>query len=236
MKMTFAEHEREPGRDERQRHQATAPERTQHREVQPDRQQRPSPPSRRRRPRRCSGRSTSVQHEADVGGERQVLPVGEVRHALDAEDQRGADAREGQDGAGDEAVEGELEQVGEHQGQAAQRPAVAPVAAPGRTRVAYPPGTRSGDRPDGAGRMAGPGRLRLERDRLDRRAGAVRLDLPDVVGRASSTRPSLVNWMGPVAPLKWIRCPSRTAPIALSSSWKAERLAGRVRHRHDVLR
>src|SRR5215470_12212795 len=32
--------------------------------------------------------------------------------------------------------------------------------------------------------------------------------------------------MGPVAPLKWIRWPSRMAPIALSSSWKVKSLPG----------
>src|SRR4030095_7563401 len=45
---------------------------------------------------------------------RQVLPVSEVRDPLDAEDERGADAREGEDGAGDETVPGQLEEIGEH--------------------------------------------------------------------------------------------------------------------------
>src|SRR5262249_7778728 len=32
--------------------------------------------------------------------------------------------------------------------------------------------------------------------------------------------------MGPVAPLKWTRCPSRMAPIALSSSWNVKSFPG----------
>ena len=79
-----------------------------------------------------------VQDQGDVGGERQVLPVGEVRDPLDAEDERGADAREGEDGAGDEAVQGQLERGRPASGQ---RPAgLAAAAAPGGPEERARPG------------------------------------------------------------------------------------------------
>ena len=49
-----------------------------------------------------------VDHEGDVGTDGQVVAVGEVGDALDAENERGANAGQGEGGAGDETVNQEL--------------------------------------------------------------------------------------------------------------------------------
>ena len=56
-----------------------------------------------------------VDDEGDIGADGEVVAVGEVGDALDAEDERGADAGQGQDGAADEAVDDELDELFSHQ-------------------------------------------------------------------------------------------------------------------------
>ncbi len=55
-----------------------------------------------------------VDHEGDIRADGEVIAVGEIGDALDAEDERGADAGESQDGAGDEAVHHQLEELLTH--------------------------------------------------------------------------------------------------------------------------
>jgi hypothetical protein len=52
--------------------------------------------------------------EGSVGADGQVVAMGEVDDALDAENERGANAGQGEDGAGDEAVDQELGELLDH--------------------------------------------------------------------------------------------------------------------------
>ncbi|HEY3063299.1 MAG TPA: hypothetical protein VGL99_30370 [Chloroflexota bacterium] len=55
-----------------------------------------------------------VDHEGDVRTDGQVVAVGEIGDALDAEHERRADTGQSQDGAGDEAVDEELDELLSH--------------------------------------------------------------------------------------------------------------------------
>jgi hypothetical protein len=56
-----------------------------------------------------------IDHQGDVRADGQVVTVGEVGDTLDAEDERGADTGERQDGAGDEPVDRELCELLKHE-------------------------------------------------------------------------------------------------------------------------
>src|SRR5262245_52360624 len=100
-------------------------------------------------------------------------------------------------------------------------------------RGAGPPGARPGDRHGGAvyGRAR---RLWLERDRLERRARAVRLHLPDVVSRRAHS-PLLRELNGAGRAVEVDALPFEDGADRLVELLEGEVLPRRVRHRHDGL-
>ena len=129
-----AHHQAEPDGHQRRGDQAAAGERLQH----GDSAGRPrGAPCRRRRRAVATIRFCAehrVEQEADIGAEGQVFAMGEVGDALDAEDERGPDAGQRQDRAGDDAVD-------RRAGRVAAAPATQLTSDPAGN--ARPAGTRS---------------------------------------------------------------------------------------------